>query len=298
MPAGDHLRSLTLSAFRAAATDPTTAWHDGVFWRATWTPDGPGTVALHFADNDISVEAYGPGGEWLASRAHDLTGAADPVPFVPAHHTAVERASQRWRSLRLGRSHSPYHELLPAVLGQRVTGKEAASQWVRLSHLLGPSAPGPLEMLQLPPDPDRLSRLAYHDLHHLGIERRRADALRNVARRAHWLVNDVASQTADTDPSALTSSLLEIPGVGPWTAAVAGGLAFGDPDALLVGDFHVKNTVAWALRGAPRGTDEEMVRDLEPYGGQRHRVVRWLELDGWRAPRRGPSRRNLNVARL
>jgi hypothetical protein len=75
-------------------------------------------------------------------------------------------------------------------------------------------------------------------------------------------------------------------------------LAFGDPDALLVGDFHVKNTVAFALEGRIRGTDKEMVATLEPYRGQRHRIVRWLQLNGVRAPARGPRRRIVSITRL
>ena len=71
-----------------------------------------------------------------------------------------------------------------------------------------------------------------------------------------------------------------------------------DPDALEVGDFHVKNTVAYALSGRHRGSDEEMCRLLEPYAGQRRRVVTWLTLAGWRAPAHGPRRRNVPVARL
>jgi hypothetical protein len=65
-----------------------------------------------------------------------------------------------------------------------------------------------------------------------------------------------------------------------------------------VGDFHTKNTVAHALAGRPRGTDEEMCGILRPYAGQRARVVMWLKLDGWRAPARGPKRRIVSIARL
>ena len=64
--------------------------------------------------------------------------------------------------------------------------------------------------------------------------------------------------------------------------------AFGDPDAVSVGDFHLPNMVAWALAGEPRGTDERMLELLEPYRGQRGRVIRLLELGGFEAPRYGP----------
>ena len=91
---------------------------------------------------------------------------------------------------------------------------------------------------------------------------------------------------------------MRLPGIGVWTAAVTIGVSHGDPDALPVGDFHVKNTVAWALNGQARGSDDEMLRTLEPYAGQRWQVVRTLELAGLGAPRFGARRPILDVARL
>jgi 3-methyladenine DNA glycosylase/8-oxoguanine DNA glycosylase len=64
--------------------------------------------------------------------------------------------------------------------------------------------------------------------------------------------------------------------------------AFGDPDAVSVGDYHVPDTVAWALARERRADDERMLELLEPYRGQRGRVQRLLEVGGVSAPRRGP----------
>ena len=55
-----------------------------------------------------------------------------------------------------------------------------------------------------------------------------------------------------------------------------------------VGDFHLPNLVAYALAGEPRGDDARMLELLEPYRGQRARVMRLLELSGIRPPRYGP----------
>ena len=90
------------------------------------------------------------------------------------------------------------------------------------------------------------------------------------------------------DPAPAYARLRAIPGIGPWTAAEVGMRAFGDPDAVSVGDFHLPNMVAWALAGEPRGTDERMLELLEPYRGQRGRVLRLLELSGVGPPRRAP----------
>ena len=71
-----------------------------------------------------------------------------------------------------------------------------------------------------------------------------------------------------------------MPGIGPWTAAEVMVRVLGDPDAVSVGDFHLPHLVSWALAGEARGTDERMLELLEPFRGQRARVIRLLELSG------------------
>lgn len=265
-------------------------------WRATLTPDGPATVRIsHATSRSPQAHTYGEGAEWLAARAHDLYGLSDSIPFITARHDTVATAQRTFGQLPMGRSHVPYHELLPAVLGQRVTGLEAHREWNVLVRRHGCRAPGPVDDLWVPPHPDELTSLPYTTLHTYGIEKKRADALRAVAKHAHFLHRLAESSLHAHE---LTQKLQLIPGVGVWTAAVAGGLAFGDPDALQVGDFHVKNTVAYALTGAIRGTDEEMIQSMAPYAGHRHRVVRWLQLSGMKAPARGPRQRIVSITRL
>ena len=62
----------------------------------------------------------------------------------------------------------------------------------------------------------------------------------------------------------------------------------GDADAVPVGDFHIPNMVCWALAGEARGDDARMLELLEPYRGQRARVVRLIKHAGVTAPKYGP----------
>ena len=82
--------------------------------------------------------------------------------------------------------------------------------------------------------------------------------------------------------------LRAFPGVGPWTVAEVALRAFGDADAVSVGDYHVPHLVSWALARERRGSDERMLELLQPYRGHRGRVIRLLELGFPPPERRGP----------
>lgn len=261
--------------------------------RASLTPHGPGSVSIDVSgDGTHTVTAWGPGGSWLAERAERLSAHATPFSPIVARHEAVRRAVREVGHLHLPASDTPYHEVLPAILGQRITAAQALRQWALLCDRYGDVAPGPLG-LRLPPAPERLLAVPSWDFHRLGIEEQRAKTLRTAARHAPYI-----DRTRDLDPSAARTALMKLPGIGVWTAAVSVGVSHGDADAVPFGDFHVKNTVSWALHGRPRGTDEEMEHSLAAYPLQRWQVVRTLERAGFVAPRFGPGRRLLDVARL
>jgi hypothetical protein len=280
----DDLRR-TLRPHRVGA-DPTTLLAPGELWRATRTPAGPGTVRVRWTATALDVEAWGPARDWLLERVPDLVGLGDtPVEFGPGSHPRLLAAQHRFPGLRLSNAHSLYHTLLPTVIAQRVTAHEARRSWRRLCLALGEPAPGPAQ-LRLPPSPHALSSKPYWWFHPLGIERKRAETLRNIATGADHLF-----AAEDADPATAAAVAAAIPGVGVWTIGASFGHAMGDPDAVAVGDFHLKNLVCWALADEPRGTDERMLELLAPYTGQRARVIALLKAAGWGAPRFGPGRR-------
>ncbi len=277
----------TLSVYRFGRHDPTTQLGDTDFWRATLTPDGPGTLHLQWSGAHLDAEAWGDGADWLLNGVPHIVGALDVGFTCPddAHH-AVARAARKHPGLRVGASRSLYHELLPNVLGQRVTGGEAIGQWHRLCAELGDRAPGPHASLRLPPTPERLRARPAWWFHPLGIEAKRAEALRTVASHAQRI-----TEWSALDPTQVAGKLQLLKGIGPWTIGSAIGPALGDPDAVPVGDYHIPNMVAWALAGHPRGNDEQMLQLLEPYVGQRGRVIRLLAIAGNAAPKFGPRQR-------
>jgi 3-methyladenine DNA glycosylase/8-oxoguanine DNA glycosylase len=173
---------------------------------------------------------------------------------------------------------------VPAILEQKVTGQQAHRGLAGLTRVHGEAAPGPPEWrLRLLPPPAVLAALPYYAYHPFDVEQRRAEVIRRVAARAAWF-----EAIVDLPLVEAYARLTAVPGIGPWTAAEVGVRALGDPDAVSVGDFHLPNLVAFALAREPRADDARMLELLEPYRGQRARVVRLLELSGIRPPRYGP----------
>lgn len=247
---------------------------DAGWWLCSRTPLGPATLHLRRSDAGIHASAWGDGAEWILGRVPDLVGVHDdPRAFQPDHSLLADLARRR-PGIRFGATGLVFDALLVAILTQKVTGKEAYRSLGLLRRDFSDPAPGPKPM-RLLPDPERLAGTPYWDLHRIGLEKRRADIVVGAARRFHEIQGLV-----DVPPAEAQRVLGRQRGIGPWTAAETVAVSHGDADALSVGDYHLKNLVAWHMRGSPRGTDEEMVATLEPFRPHRGRVIRLLETLG------------------
>jgi len=255
---------------------------DGEAWRASLTPEGAATVHLSHSGDGVEVEAWGPGAEWAAANAPALCGEEDDeAGFIPAHPLLVQ-VHKRNPGLRLPKTRAVFESIVPAILGQKVTGIEAHRSYRALVDALGERAPGPVH-LTLPPPPKVLARTPYWTFHRFGVERRRAEAILGAARSATRL-----EETVGMDMPSAHRRLEAFSGVGPWTAAMVALVALGDADAVAVGDYNLPHSVGFALEGTPRSTDERMLELLEPYRGHRARVIRLIGVAGIGAPRFGP----------
>jgi 3-methyladenine DNA glycosylase/8-oxoguanine DNA glycosylase len=258
---------------------------DGV-WRTTSTPDGPATVHLRVRAGRVAVVAWGPGAPWAGRAVPGWLGADDrPDEFRPGdHHPLVAELHRQLGSPRLGRTGRTWDALAPAVLEQKVTLVEANRVWRELLRLAGEPPPGPApEGMRVLPSARRVLEVTDWEWHRCGLDGARRRALRAVATVADRLEPEAAG-----DSAGLQRRLRSIPGIGVWTAAEVAQRALGDPDAVSVGDYHLKNVVGFALTGRRHTDDAEMVQLLEPWRGHRQRVVRLLLSGGPRRPRRGP----------
>ena len=297
--------STTLGVLQHGRRDPTLQVSGGQVWRTTRTPQGPATVHYWRSGPDVVARAWGPGADTELEAVPEVLGRADdPEGFAQDAHPAMAAAHRRfgpgWRVISTGRV---LESLVPAILEQRVTGREASAAWARLVREFGDPAPGPAEStlpaspgpatrdghpgrpaLLVAPDAAGWARIPSWAWHRAGVDPGHARTITTAALRATALEG-----LATRPPEDAGHALRTLPGIGVWTAAEVAVRAWGDRDAVSFGDFHVARVVVHALTGRTDGDDEQLAALLTPWAGQRARAVRLLLLHGGHTlPRRAP----------
>ncbi|MDA4085507.1 hypothetical protein MHAS_04421 [Mycolicibacterium hassiacum DSM 44199] len=284
--AGPVSPGLTLAPLRRGRGDP--CFHvapDGAIWRTSLMRTGPVTARItKCAPNVVDCEAWGAGAAEFVDAAPALLGYDDDDSGFRPTEPTIAAARRRVPHLRLGRTGRVLEALIPAILEQRVAGKDARRAWRNLVTEFGAPAPGPAPAhLRVPPAPEVWRRIPSWRYHRANVDPGRARTIVACAQRADALER-LATRPADRAAAALMS----LPGVGQWTAAEAVQRVFGDPDTLSVGDYHLARMVGWSLLGRPID-DAAMVELLAPLRPHRHRAVRLLEASGLAInPRFGP----------
>ena len=268
---------------------------DGAHWHVSRMPSGPVTSRLvQDGPRAVVARAWGPGAaEFLDRLPHMLCLDEEIAGFAPTHPTLAE-AHRRFPGLRMLRTGRVFEALVPSIMEQRVHTKSAMASWRTLVWRFGDPAPGPTPVpLRVPPDAQTWRRIPSWTYHRANVDPRRSRTIVTAARMA-----DKLEQAAAMEPTAAARRLCAVPGVGAWTAAEVAQRAFGDPDALSVGDYHLPAIVGWSLLGRPLD-DDAMVEYLEPLRPHRYRAVRLLEISGQaRKPKFGPRTPLVDISRM
>ena len=275
---------LTLAAHGRGGGDPAQrVGPDGALWRTARTPLGPVTLRLAVTRDGVQARAWGRGAGWMLDQVPALLGDDDDVSGFAPVHALVRETWRRLPNLRLSSLGLVFECLLPAVLEQRVTGKEARASYRWLLRRYGEPAPGPAPVgMRITPDPAVCMRIPSWEWHRANVDPGRARTVIAAAQVAGRL-----EESLSMDRGVRLARLRAVPGVGAWTAAEVAQRAWGDPDEVSVGDFHLPALVGWALAGRPVD-DDGMLELLAPYAGHRHRAVRLVEMSGVRKPAFGP----------
>ena len=261
------------------------------WWLTARTPEGTATMRVRRTHEHLIGEGWGTGASWLLSRLDRIGGLHDDPSVFRPDHPVVSDLHRSHPGLRFGSTELVFDSLVVGVVGQKVTGREAAAAMRGLYRQFSEEAPGPGGQPRLPPDPERMAEAPYWMYHELHLEKRRADVLQRLA-ADQKKIDDLAS----VDATEAARVLATYRGVGEWTIAETLTPSHGDPDRPSVGDFHLKHMVTYHLTGRPRGTDEEMLELLEPFRPHRGRVARLLHSLG-HEPKFGPRMAPRDITR-
>jgi 3-methyladenine DNA glycosylase/8-oxoguanine DNA glycosylase len=272
----------TLGPLGRGPYDPTTRWEAHGVWRTFRTPLGAATAHIaQEAGGTARVRAWGSGAEWVIAGAPRLLGADDDWSALDvSRHPLLQETRRRNPALRLTATRRVLEALVPAVIEQKVTSLEAYRSWARLVRWFGEPAPGPGPAeLRVIPDAEGWRRIPSWEWHRAGVDPRRSQTVIRASRLAESLER--------SDLSDGSRRLRTVPGIGGWTAAETTQRSHGDPDAVSFGDYHLAHYVGHALTGS-RVDDDGMRELLEPWAGQRQRVVRLVLASGVREKRMAP----------
>jgi len=175
---------------------------------------------------------------------------------------------------RRGSRPDPYEALARAIVGQQLSTKAARSIWERLVNGFGGAFPAPAELLAADPESVREA----------GLSRSKVAFLRDLAERIESGALDLGrlGELSDEDVAA---ELIEIKGIGRWTAEMFLIFHLARPDVVSTGDLGIRRAVqiAYGLDDLPGPA--ELERIAEPW--RPHRTLACLHL--WRSLDNAPA---------
>jgi DNA-3-methyladenine glycosylase II len=144
-----------------------------------------------------------------------------------------------------------YITLLRTIVGQQVSIKAAASMWAKLLEQIGD--PSPTNILAAT---DEMLRAA-------GLSRQKASYARSLAEEV--LSGRLDLHNLDREDEAAIAQLVQVKGIGRWSAEIYLLFAEGRPDIWPAGDLAVQIQVGRIL-GLPEKPSERHVREIaEPW---------------------------------
>jgi AraC family transcriptional regulator of adaptative response / DNA-3-methyladenine glycosylase II len=195
-------------------------------------------------------------------RLFDLD--ADPLPIRAQlrRDPALAARLRRCPGVRVPGAFSGFELAVRAVLGQQVTVVGARTLAARIAAAHGTAlATGEGTVTHLFPSAAVLARA---DLGGLGLTGARATALGTLARAVAAGELDLEGGQA---PEQVRSRLLELPGIGPWTADYVLLRALGEPDAFPAGDLGLRRALGAPGQPLTARDLEERAKAWRPWRG-------------------------------
>jgi DNA-3-methyladenine glycosylase II len=175
---------------------------------------------------------------------------------------------------RRGSRPHAYQALARAIVGQQLSTKAAASIWGRVTELFEGETPSPRQLIEVDGEA----------LRNAGLSWSKVGFLKDLAERVEdgRLDLDHLSELSDED---IVAELIEIKGVGRWTAEMFLIFHLGRPDVVSTGDLGIRRAmqIAYGMEELPGPS--EMERIAEPWRPNRTLACLYL----WRSLDNAPA---------
>jgi len=145
---------------------------------------------------------------------------------------------RRRPGLRVPGAFDPFELAIRAVLGQQVSVRGASTLAGRLTERFGEPIETPHPCLnRVVPTAEALAEASAAWLAKIGLPQARASSIRALAQA---VARGEVDLSPGSDPAAATAALLQVPGIGPWTAEYIALRALRWPDAFPAGDLGLR----------------------------------------------------------
>ena len=184
----------------------------------------------------------------------------EAIRALAERDSVLAKLIAEYPGLHLTRRSDPFTTLARAIVGQQISVKAAQTIWERLLKACGAGERGPL-------DPARVERKRVSTLRACGLSLNKAEYIRDLARHFASARLDPRAWPA-LDDEALIEALVDVKGIGRWTAEMFLMFHKMRANVLPVADIGLQKAVALHYLDGRRPTVAELraiAETWEPY---------------------------------
>ena len=201
-------------------------------------------VELAATDSALRVQISLPDPRWLfqiiekVRSLFDLTADPREISARLSRDPLLAERVKTTSGLRIPGSWDGFELAVRAILGQQISVAGASTLAGRLVERFGLKTCDTGPVTHLFPGPEQLAKA---NIAQIGLPSARAETIRTLARH---VANDRISFDSVQDTEEFRSRLLEIPGIGDWTAQYIAMRALNDTDAFPAGDLGLMRAMS------------------------------------------------------
>jgi len=200
----------------------------------------------------------------LLTRVRGLFDLNARTDIIAGHLSKDERLAalvDRTAGIRVPGAFNGFELGLRAIIGQQITVKAATTIGCRFAEAFGERIVTPhAELNRLTPNPARVAKATVDDISKLGIVSMRSRSIIALA-RAQTSGNMSLDGGSHHKPEEAIRRMVELPGIGQWTAHYIAMRALSWPDAFPKEDIVVRNQ----LGGVSAKEAEELSQSWRPW---------------------------------